>query len=146
MVLLDPVVELVATIQVLLISFGLIVFVKAETYFLFGLNCFALGTSRLVVLWPVESGFDGIACLLVYDLLVILLLILPVLFILALRYYLLRSLLVISTVGILTSGGAVASSRLESHLLLLYLIHLTGVIFREVGLRVDAVISLAAIC
>lgn len=110
--------------------------------FLFSLNRFALSSS-VIVLWPVERRFDGITCLLVDHLIVLL--------IRSLCYYLLRSLLcvtglLIPTIRILTRRWSITSARLEPHLLLLYLIHLTCVIFGIVGFHVDAVISLTAVC
>lgn len=71
--MLHPTVKLVTTIQILLVSFIrmiLVIFVETQAYFLFGLDGFALG-SRVIVLWPIERGFDGITGLLVDHLLIV---------------------------------------------------------------------------
>lgn len=146
LLMLHPIVKLMTTIKILLVSFVLVVlviFVETQAYFLFGLDGFALSSS-VIVLWPIERRFDGITGLLVDHLLIVWLLILPVLLVLSLCYYLLGSLL-IPAIWILTCRWSITSARLEPHLLLLYLIHLTSIIFRIVSFHIDAVVSLTAI-
>tara|TARA_B110000305_G_C19341142_1_gene589202 strand:- start:359 stop:574 length:216 start_codon:yes stop_codon:yes gene_type:complete len=71
--MLHPVVKLMTTIKILLVSFVLVVlviFVETQAYFLFGLDGFALSSS-VIVLWPIERRFDGITGLLVDHLLIV---------------------------------------------------------------------------